>query len=60
MYYLAVPQYQGDALIPYQINLYAVGDKGTLESMSIHNTAPGKGESDGVWVGSESYGGDSA
>ncbi|MBW1597815.1 DNRLRE domain-containing protein [Streptomyces sp. JJ38] len=37
IYYLAVPKYDGDDLIPYQITLYAVGNRGTDEALPVKN-----------------------
>ncbi|MFD1661856.1 DNRLRE domain-containing protein [Streptomyces caeni] len=41
IYYLAVPQYDGDSLIPYETRLYAIGNGGTDESIVVKNTPTG-------------------
>jgi hypothetical protein len=42
VYYMAIPSYEGSDLIPYQITLYAAGNRGTKMSKIIPNTKNGR------------------
>ncbi len=42
IYYLAVPLYDGDSVIPYETRLYAIGNQGTNDSIVVKNTPTGR------------------
>ncbi|MQL61515.1 DNRLRE domain-containing protein [Streptomyces vinaceus] len=42
IYYLAVPQYHGSELVPYQTTLIAIGNRGTNEMKVVKNTPTGR------------------